>query len=120
MRRRILTVVILCLTTALAGCTPGDEPSTPASWSPVPPLFTPEPSPSPSWNDDEQAAINAVQNYLDVRGCYIIENSHIVDQAGEPIKDDTRVERNFGSFIVLRTLQNDLLVMSSVIREGTC
>ena len=62
MTRRITLTLALTLLAALAGCTPGGQ-ETP---TPEPTVYTPVPSPTPSWNAVEQGAIDAVQKYLEV------------------------------------------------------
>ena len=62
MTRRITLTLALTLLTALAGCTPGGQ-ETPA---PETTVYTPVPSPTPSWSAEEQGAIDAIQKYLTV------------------------------------------------------
>ena len=55
-------IIAMALVAALAGCTPGGQ-ETP---TPEPVVYTPVPSPAPSWSAEEQNAIDAVQKYLAV------------------------------------------------------
>ena len=57
-------VVVVALGCALAGCTPGTDVSPAPTWSP--PASTPTSPPTPQWSPEEQAAIDAVQRYLEV------------------------------------------------------
>jgi len=62
MKRTPILVVAAVLLAAMAGCTP-DAQETP---TPEPVVSTPTPTPTPQWTEEEQAAIDAVQNYLAV------------------------------------------------------
>jgi len=50
----------------LGGCTPGGDPVPSGTVDPVVESITPTPSPTPTWTGEEQAAIDAVQRYLEV------------------------------------------------------
>jgi len=89
MKRRALSVAAVMMVAVLMGCTP-DVQETP-TLEPV--ITTPTPTPTPQWTEDEQAAIDAVQNYLSV-WTYISQNlqatdwNAIRDVAGDPAAND--------------------------------
>jgi hypothetical protein len=61
------SALIVAVVWILAGCTPGEEPTTPPATGPtltLPPAVTP--NPPPQWSAQEQAAIDAVYRYRDV------------------------------------------------------
>ena len=74
MTRRITLTLALTLLAALAGCTPGGQ-ETP---TPEATVYTPVPSPTPSWSAEEQGAIDAAQKYL-AKWAYIGQNLGSVD-----------------------------------------
>jgi len=74
MKQRITLTLAVTLLAALAGCTPGGQ-ETPA---PEPTVYTPVPSPTPSWSAEEQGAIDAVQKYLQL-WAYLGQNIGSVD-----------------------------------------
>jgi len=63
MKRTPITIVAVMLFAVVAGCTPDSGQQTP---TPEPVMSTPTPTPTPQWTEEEQAAIDAVQNYLEV------------------------------------------------------
>lgn len=89
MKRTPITIITAVLLAAVAGCTP-DVQETP---TPEPVITTPTPSPTPEWTEEEQAAIDAVQNYLAV-WTYISQNlqtadwNAIRDVASDPAAND--------------------------------
>jgi len=62
MTRRMTITLALTLLAVLAGCTPNGQ----VTPTPEPTVYTPTPTPSPEWSAEEQEAIDAVQNYLEM------------------------------------------------------
>jgi len=60
--RKLTLIIAMTLLAALVGCTP-DAKETP---TPEATVYTPVPSPTPSWSTEEQGAIDAVQKYIAV------------------------------------------------------
>ncbi len=58
--------------------------------------------------------------YYTVRGCFVIEGSHIVDDAGNPGDEAGRQERGVNEYSVLRSPQDTYVVTNSSSEEGTC
>ena len=89
MKRRAIFAVMVVIVAGLVGCTPAEQ-ETP---TPEPVVSTPTPTPTPQWTEEEQAAIDAVQNYLAVWTSISQDpgNSHwddIRDVAGDPAASD--------------------------------
>ena len=90
MRRTATFMIAVMLAAGLTGCTPDGGQETP---SPEPTVSTPAPTPTPQWTEEEQAAIDAVQNYLAV-WTYISQNlqtadwNAIRDVASDPAAND--------------------------------
>ena len=89
MTRRMTLIIVMTLLAALAGCTP-DAKETP---TPEATVYTPVPSPTPSWSAEEEGAIDAVQKYLEVwtdigQNLQTADWNGIHDVAGDPAAND--------------------------------
>jgi len=61
-----------------------------------------------------------VGQHFHVRGCYVIEGSHIVDATGQFIGEETRRERAATSYVVLHTHEGPYLVTDSTSEGPSC
>ena len=66
MRRLAGICVVVVVSCLMAGCSPASSGDDPVSSTPVVVESTPSPSPTPTWSGEQQAAIDAVQKYLQV------------------------------------------------------
>ena len=96
MRRLVGSLTLMLVAALLGGCTPGDPVVVSSS---SPPVSMPV-EPTPQWTDEEQAAIDAVQRYIDV-WTYISQNLGEADwDAIYEVAEESVAEINIQSWTI--------------------